>query len=238
MSGSRKESLALSTARDVPGGAPSGADQSGTHPSPGLGEAIAALNFDDLRMAGELDSAERSEDESVVLASFESRAAAEHMLASLGRKFRRTARKGHAEALIISGNTDGSLKLTQSRVASGSALVAAGIGVTVATMAGFIGIRSAFKGAKAEMHAVGERQSHTGMSAERAHELIAEAGPHGALALVRCKDEETRQIVAAHAAESARDSWNGSFEEFLARVDPGEYDWLRTALGRPSSTNR
>lgn len=48
----------------------------------------------------------------VVLASFENRHAAEHMLASLGRGFRKKHRKGHATALVISDNKDGSLELT------------------------------------------------------------------------------------------------------------------------------
>ena len=47
---------------------------------------------------------------SVILASFENRHAAEHMLASLRRGFRKKHRKGHATALVISGNKDGSLK--------------------------------------------------------------------------------------------------------------------------------
>lgn len=189
-------------------------------------------------MADEGDSVDESERESVVLASFESRRAAEHMLVSLGSKFRRTARKGHAEALVISENADGSLKLTQSRVLTGSALVAAAEGVTVATLAGFLGLRSAFKGAKEEVHAVRERESHVGLSAERAHQILARAGPHGAVALVRCEDERTRQTVAEHASEHARGSWDGSLVEFLASVDPGsEYDWLRTALGQPTTPN-
>lgn len=107
------------------------------------------------------DLAQSSEHESVVLASFENRHAAEHMLALLGREFRRSARKGHADALVISENADGSLKLTQSRVLSGSAAVAAPGGVTVASAAGFMGIRSAFKGAKEELHAVRVHESHT-----------------------------------------------------------------------------
>ena len=113
-------------------------------------------------------------------------------------------------------------------------LVAAAEGVIVATFAGFLGIRSAFKGAKAEVHAVRERESHVGLSAERANEIFARAGPHGAVALLRCEDEQTRRTVAEHASENARGSWDGSLEEFLASLDPGsEYDWLRTALGQP-----
>jgi hypothetical protein len=50
-----------------------------------------------------------SEQQSVVVASFPSRRAAEHMLASLGRDFRRTARKGHATAFVVSENSDRSM---------------------------------------------------------------------------------------------------------------------------------
>jgi uncharacterized membrane protein len=65
-----------------------------------------------------------SAEESVVLAVFENRHAAERMLRSLGREFRRKARGVDAAALVISGNADGSLKVTQSRV-----LTASGVGL-------------------------------------------------------------------------------------------------------------
>ena len=58
---------------------------------------------------------------SVIVASFENRHAAEHCLASLGRGFRKQARKGHVTAFVISANKDGSLKLTQSRVVTKAA---------------------------------------------------------------------------------------------------------------------
>jgi len=73
----------------------------------------------------------------------------------------------------------------------------------------------------------------------QAHKILAEAGPHAAVALVRCKDQETRQTVATAAAGSARGSWDGSLAEFLAALDPGSADdWARAAVGEPSSTNR
>jgi hypothetical protein len=161
------------------------------------------------------------------------------MLASLGRDFRKTARKGDVAAFVVSKNADGSLKLTQSRLVSGSGFVAAVLGVTAATMAGFMGIRSAFKGAKSEAHAAHVRQSHVGMGAERARELLAPAGPHAALALVGCKDPQMRRAVSARAAESAHDSWDGSLEEFLTSVPPSsDYDWVRSALDDSFSTSR
>ncbi|MET0511018.1 MAG: hypothetical protein ABW135_04995 [Thermoleophilaceae bacterium] len=72
----------------------------------------------DARMAPGVDPAQ----DSVILAGFENRHAAEHMLASLRRGFRKKHRKGHATALVISGNRDGSLKLTQARVLTASGL--------------------------------------------------------------------------------------------------------------------
>jgi hypothetical protein len=45
-----------------------------------------------------------------------------------------------------------------------------------------------------------------------------------------------RQMVAAGAAERASDSWDGSLPDFLAGLDPGPaHDWVRTALGQPTS---
>ena len=68
-------------------------------------------------MAPEVEPAQ----ESIVLASFESRHAAEHMVASLGRGFRKKARKGQVKAFVVSANKDGSLKLTQARVITAGA---------------------------------------------------------------------------------------------------------------------
>jgi hypothetical protein len=83
------------------------------------------------------------------------------------------------------------------------------------------------------------RKGHTGSEEHQAHEILGEAGPHAAIALVRCEDEKTRQTVAASAADNARDSWDGSLTEFLAALDPGSaHDWVRAAVGEPSSTKR
>ena len=75
----------------------------------------------------------------MVIASFENRHAAENMLASLGRKFRKDARKGHAAAFVIGGNADGSLKLTGSRVLEASGLVSTVVGISAFVMVGLIG---------------------------------------------------------------------------------------------------
>jgi hypothetical protein len=55
----------------------------------GMSPESASQWWDDAHMASEVDAAQ----ESVVLASFANRHAAEHMLASLGREFRKKARK-------------------------------------------------------------------------------------------------------------------------------------------------
>jgi hypothetical protein len=69
--------------------------------------------------------------------------------------------------------------------------------------------------------------------------MLAGAGAHAALVLVRCEDPETRQLAAAAAADKARDSWNGPLTEFLAALDPGSaHDWVRAAVGEHSSTSR
>ena len=50
---------------------------------------------------------------------------------------------------------------------------------------------------------------------------------------------QTRQLVAAAAADTASDSWDGSLTEFLAALDPGSADdWARAAVGERSGTNR
>jgi len=92
------------------------------------------------------------------------------------------------------------------------------------------------EGDQSRAHAAHLRESHVGSDEQRAHEIIAEAGPSAAIALVRCKDPEMGQTVAARAADRGRDSWHGSLPKFLAGLDPGsKYDWVRAALDEPSS---
>ncbi len=94
----------------------------------------------------------------MILASFENRHAAEHMLASLGRGFRKKHRKGHATALVISGNKDGSLKLTQSRVltAGGFCVHTDVMRISLSVAMGFTGILSSLRGAKGAVREVRE----------------------------------------------------------------------------------
>jgi hypothetical protein len=189
----------------------------------------------DAYMTSEANSVAKSGSESIVLASFDSYRHAEHMLASLGREFRRKARKGGTTAVVVRGNPDGSLKVTESRVLSASDFTSILIRVSLSWTIGFMGLLSILKGARKEAHAAHVRKGHAGSEEHRAHEILAEAGPHAALALVRCEDVETRQMVAASAADSARESWDGSLTEFLAALDPGSaHDWVRTAVGQPS----
>jgi hypothetical protein len=186
-------------------------------------------------MASERGAAEGTGQESVVLASFENRHAAEHMLLSLGRGFRKKAHRGGATAFVVSGNNDGSLKLTESRVLEANELTAMLLHLSVSWMVGFLGILSTLKGAKATAHAAHKKESHVGSDEQRAHEIIAEAGPTGAIALVRCKDAEMGQAIAAQAADRGRHSWHGALAQFLAGLDPGSKDdWVRSALDEPS----
>lgn len=189
-------------------------------------------------MTSEASPVAKSGQESVVLASFEGYRQAEHMLASLGRGFRRKARKGGAVAVVVRGNPDGSLKLTESRVLEAGDLVAVLMRVSLSWLVGFMGLFSMLKGTEGRVHAAHVRQGHVG-SGERAHKILAKVGPHATLVLVRCKNQETRQLVAAAAADSARESWDGSLAEFLAALDPGSaHDWVRAAVGERSGTHR
>jgi uncharacterized membrane protein len=174
--------------------------------------------------------------ESVVLASFDNRHAAEHMLASLWRGFRKKARKAGATALVVSANKDGSLKLTQSRVLTASGFASPLIRVSVSWTVGFMGLFSTLKGAKSGGHAVHLREAHVGSDEQAAHAILAKAGPNAAIALVCCNDPETRHTVAARAADRGSYSWDGSRTEFLSSLDPDpKHDWVRAALGEPSS---
>jgi hypothetical protein len=186
-------------------------------------------------MASDVDAAQ----ELVVLASFDSRHAAEHMLGSLGRGFRKKARKSGTTVLVVSGNKDGSLKLTQSRVLTASGLTAALIHVSVSWTVGLTGLFSTLKGARRGGHAAHVREAHVGADEQATHAILAQAGPDAAVVLVCCKDRETRNAVVAQAADRASYSWDGTRAEFLADLDPGsKHDWVRAALDEPSNTQR
>jgi hypothetical protein len=187
-------------------------------------------------MASHDDRAATSGQEWVVIASLKNRRPAEHMLASLGHEFRRDARKGRADGLVATTNADGSLKLTESRALEASGFAATMIRLSLSWTVGFMGLVSTLRGAKTAAHAAHERGSHVGSDEQRAHEIIAQAGPGAAIALARCKDEEMARMVAAVATKHASYSWDGSMTQFLAGLDPGpKHDWVRAALDKPTS---
>ena len=181
-------------------------------------------------MAIEVDPAKGS----VVLASFQSRHAAEHMLSSLGRGFRKEARRGQVTAFVVSANKDGSLKLTQSRVLTAGGVGAALIRIPFAWALGLMGLLSTLKGATGFGHAVHLHEAHVGSDEQTAHAILARAGAHAAIALVSCKDPVLSRTVAQQAADQGSESWEGSRTRFLAALDPGSYEWVRSALGEPS----
>lgn len=187
-------------------------------------------------MTPEGDSVAGSEQEWVVIASFANRHAAERVLASLGHEFHRNARKGRTDAFVVSGNADGSLKLTESRVLEASGFAATIARLSASMLAGLIGVGAMVRGAKRTAHAAHKRASHVGSDEQRAHQILAQAGPDAAILLVRCQDAQTRQLVAAAAADQANHSWDGSMPDFLAGLEPGSGDdWVLAALDKPSS---
>jgi uncharacterized membrane protein len=186
---------------------------------------------DNARMASEVDAAQ----DWVILAGFQNGRAAEHMVASLGRGFRQKHRKGHAEALVVTANKDGSLKITQSRALSASGFVYTVMRIGLSVLIGFLGMLEALRGAKGSAKEARHRGGHVGSDDLRAHELFAGIGPGAAFALVTGDDNETRHAVAAQATDQASESWDLSRAEFLAALDPGsKHDWVRAALGEPS----
>ncbi|MFD9541970.1 hypothetical protein [Streptomyces sp. NPDC060022] len=190
-------------------------------------------------MSSEATWVAQSGQQSVVLASFESHRRAERMLVSLGRGFRRKAREGGVTAVLIAGNADGSLRLTQSRVLTASGFSNALFRMSLAWMVGFMGLLSALKGARTGAHAAGVRKGHVGSDEHQAHRILAEAGSRAVIMLVRCKDTTARKLVTAGAAERARYSWDGSLAEFLAALDPGSaHDWVRSAVGESNTRRR
>jgi len=190
-------------------------------------------------MASESESARGSGHESVVIASFDSYRGAEHMLASLGRGFRKKARTGGGTtAVVIRGSADGSLEVVKSRVLSAGDFLAALMHVSLSWLVGFMGLFATLSGARRQVRDARLRKGHVGSEEHRAHEILADAGPQAAIVLVRCEDGETRHMVATTAADTARDSWDGSLPDFLAALDPGgAHDWVRAAVGQPRGTN-
>ena len=176
-----------------------------------------------------------SASETVVVAIFANRHAAERMLGSLGRDFRKKAQKGGVAAFLISGNADGSFSVSQSRLLTASGVAAAGAGVAVASLAGLMGMMSALKGGRTVVQAARKRGTHVDAEAQRLRDMLAQAGPHASVLVVRCAGPGEEAPVVALAAERARESWHGSRAEFIAGLDQaaGSYHWLRAALDEP-----
>jgi hypothetical protein len=186
----------------------------------------------------ETGSPEEPQQDSVVISSFDSYSHAEHRVAKLGWGFRKKARKGDATAVVIRGNADGSMKVTESRVLSANQLVSVLLHLSLSWTVGFLGLFSTFKGAKSGARATHAHQRHVGSNEDRAHEVLAHVGPDAAIVLIRCH-EQTRQTVADGLANGASDSWDCSLGEFLSSLDPGNTDdWVRAAVGVPAGTNR
>ena len=68
--------------------------------------------------------------------------------AGLGGAVRNMARRGHADAFIVTGDQPGSFSLVQSRVVTASGFVGAVMRVSAAIMVGFHGVISALRGAR------------------------------------------------------------------------------------------
>jgi hypothetical protein len=187
--------------------------------------------MDEPETPAEADQAAPESGSWVALGSFENRHAAERMLASLSRQFREEARKGHAKALVIHGNKDGSLTLTQSRTLSASGVVYTLIRIPLVITIGFTGILSTLRGTKGAVREVRRRESGVGADEHAVHALLADVGPNAALVLITCDDQKMRRAVVARLTNRASESWDGSRAQFLAGLDPGsQHDWLRTAL--------
>jgi hypothetical protein len=184
-------------------------------------------------MASDTSQQQPGREEYVVLASFTSRKAAEHMLISLGHKFRKASTKGRASALVVSANADGSLKLTQSRAQTAEGVSAALLHLPVSLMLGFLGLMSTFKGIKTTAHAARVHDSSVGSDEHAAHAILAEAGADSAIVLVRCRDKHMWADIGPRADQRALRTWHGPMTEFRADLDPGsQHDWVRAALDK------
>jgi len=175
---------------------------------------------------------------SVVLVRFKSRRAAERMVASLGRDFRKNAHKGKAAAFIVTRNEDGSFKLAQSRVLTSRGLAVSVTKFTAGVLTG-LGILmtiSALGGAKTATHAARQHQSHVGEEDKRLAELLDHLGPKAACVVFHCTDDAAGQVVATQADKRAGDNRQYAHAEFLAVLDRlgSDYDWVRPVVAEPT----
>lgn len=175
---------------------------------------------------------------SIVLVRFKSRRAAERMVASLGRDFRKNAHKGKAAAFIVTHNQDGSFKLVQSRVLTSRGLAVSATKLTagILTGLGLLQAISVFGGTKTATHAGRLHQSHVGQEDKRLAELLDQLGPKAACVLFHCMDDAAGQVVAAEARKHVGDNSQFSHVEFLAVLDRlgSEYNWVRPVIAEPT----
>ena len=184
------------------------------------------------------DAAPGSGSASVVLVRFKSRRAAERMVASLGRDFRKNAHKGRAAAFIVTHNQDGSFKLVQSRVLTSRGLAVSVTKLTagILTGLGLLQAISVFGGTKTATHAGRQRQSHVGQEDKRLAELLDRLGPKAACVVFHCTDDAAGRVVATQASKRVGDNSQDSHVEFLAVLDRlgSEYDWVRPVVAEPT----
>ena len=175
---------------------------------------------------------------SIVLVRFKSRRAAERMVASLCRDFRKNAHKGKAAAFIVTHNQDGSFKLVQSRVLTSRGLAVSATKLTagILTGLGLLQAISVFGGTKTATHAGRLHQSHVGQEDKRLAELLDQLGPKAACVLFHCMDDAAGQVVAAEARKHVGDNSQFSHVEFLAVLDRlgSEYNWVRPVIAEPT----
>src|SRR6185369_12578961 len=76
---------------------------------------------------------------SIVLANFPGAGAAERTVMQLGRAFRNMARRGHADASIVTGDQHGSFSLVHPELSRPAELLGAVMRVSAAIMVGFHG---------------------------------------------------------------------------------------------------
>jgi hypothetical protein len=146
------------------------------------------------------------------------------------------SRKGEADALVVTANQDGSLKVKQSRALRAGNFTNVVVHLSLSLLIGFLGLVSALKGVKESGHALHVHQGHVGQNEHEVHAILASAGTGSALVLVRCDDTEMLNSVSSATTKGAIYSWQGSVSDFLAALDPGsENDWVRTAVGNPSN---
>ena len=74
---------------------------------------------------------------------------------------------------------------------------------------GRLGLFSMLKGATGYGHAIHVHKAHVGSDEQSAHAYLARAGAHGAhgaIAMITCKDAETRGTVTSRAADRGIES--------------------------------